>query len=56
VYKRQKSYYIDYGNQRIFSTKEELKNWYSYEYSGYDAEIFNLGDGERPSYSLIWHY
>lgn len=49
------SYYIDYGNQRIFETKEQVALWYKTE-SGYDSEIFNLGDGERPPYSLIWHY
>jgi len=50
-----KEFYFDYGNQRIFSSEEELKQWYLYQ-TGYDCEVFNLGAGERPPYSLIWHY
>lgn len=51
-----KSFYFDYGNQRIFPDKTSLLNWYSHEFSGYDAEVFNVNAGEKPSYPLIFHY
>jgi hypothetical protein len=51
-----KSFYFDYGNQRIFENITELQEWYSHEYSGYDVQVFNLNSGERPPYSMIFHY
>ena len=51
-----KEFYFDWQYQKIFASEEELKDWYSHEFSGYDCEIFDLGAGERPPYNLIWHY
>jgi len=51
-----KEFYFDWQYQKIFASEEELKDWYSHEFSGYDCEVFDLGAGERPPYNLIWHY
>ena len=45
----QKEYFFDYGLQKIFSSKNELKNQYG------NVAIFEL-DKEHPPFAIIYHY
>lgn len=47
-------YYFDWQAQRIFSSPDEIKNWW-FELTGQKIEIFEL-DREVLPFGIIWHY
>ena len=56
-----KYFYIDYSNQRIFSSKEEVKSFYSdlftnkFENVNVYAKVFIYGEDNIP-FPIIWNY
>lgn len=48
--------YVDYQLQIMFDSKEELKDMWLKSRNYTHGEIYNLNQGERPPFALIYHY